>query len=224
MGRTALLLGATGLVGREVVSCLLEEPEYDKVNILARRPLDVVHPKLNVAISDLDHMEDHEALFRVDDIYCCLGTTIKKAGTREAFRKVDYEYPLRAARLGKKNGASGYILVSAMGASKESRFFYSRVKGELEEALKKTKYEKFVTLRPSLLLGKREHDFRMGEKLAEYASIPMRFLFRGKLSKFKPVHADSVAAMMVTMALVPKKGVMVLESIGESRFASIPER
>jgi uncharacterized protein YbjT (DUF2867 family) len=217
MGRKALLLGATGLIGKELLHLLLAENEYEQVNIIVRNGVDIHHPKLNTVIDNLDSMDSYEDMFKVDDIYCCLGTTIKKAGTRENFQKVDLDYPLQAARLGLKQGASKYLVVSAIGADENSPFFYSRVKGRLEEGLTKMGFESVIIFRPSLLLGKRE-EVRIGEKAAELVSVPLGFLFKGKLRKYRPVQGEAVASMMLAAALLPGKGIKVFESIGTTEF------
>jgi uncharacterized protein YbjT (DUF2867 family) len=217
MGKKALLLGATGLVGNELLHLLLEEDEYEQVHIIVRKDVDIHHRKLNKVTASLDHMDLYEELFQVDDVYCCLGTTIKKAGTRENFKKVDLDYPIAAARMALKNGASKYLVVSAIGADENSPFFYSRVKGELEKELTKMNFQSIVIFRPSLLLGKRE-EVRVGEKAAELAAVPLGFLLNGKLKKYRPVKGAAVASMMLTAGLLPGEGVKVFESIGTAEF------
>jgi hypothetical protein len=163
-----MLLGATGLVGRECLRLLLADPGVTRIVALTRRPLDdqALWPKLQVEVVDFEQLASRGELFGVDQIFCALGTTIKKAGSRDAFRRVDFIYPLTAAKLGAERGARHFLLVSSLGASAESRFFYNRVKGQLEDALRTLPYPSVTIVRPSLLVGTRE-EFRLGEKLAK---------------------------------------------------------
>src|SRR2546422_227594 len=131
--RTALLAGATGLVGGHVLRLLLADESYQKITVLSRRGLPVTSPKLQQRLIDFDHLADLDVP-RVDDVFCCLGTTIKKAGSQEAFRKVDFGYVEALARIAARAGAKQFLLVSAIGADAKSRVFYSRVKGETEAA------------------------------------------------------------------------------------------
>ena len=123
--KTALIIGATGLVGKFCLSYLLNENAYARVIAISRKPIGFTHPKLNNIVCDFDQLEKHQAEIKADDIYCCLGTTIAVAGSREAFTKVDYTYPLQVAEMAKQNGASQFLLVSALGADKNSKIFYS---------------------------------------------------------------------------------------------------
>jgi len=205
-GRSVMLLGATGLVGRECLRLLLADPGVTRIVALTRRPLDdqALWPKLHVEIVDFDRLADRGELFGVDQIFCALGTTIKKAGSRDAFRRVDFTYPLTAAKLGAERGVRHFLLVSALGASAESRIFYNRVKGQLEDALRTLPYPSVTIVRPSLLVGDRE-EFRLGEELGKRVG----WLAPGK---FKPVSATHVAAALVRAAQDDAPGLHILES------------
>ncbi|MCP8968887.1 oxidoreductase [Ectobacillus ponti] len=209
--RTALVLGATGLVGQEVVRQLLDSPAYSSVAILTRRPLDWESPKLHQHIVQFDELEVYAAQFQVHDVYCCLGTTIKKAKTKEQFWKVDYEYTIQAAKLAAGQGVQNFLVISSMGASEKSLFFYSQVKGRMERELKQLPIRSIHVLRPSLLLGERE-EFRFGEKLAEKVSAAFPFLYSGALRKYRPITAEQVAKAMCRLALADGKGIHVHES------------
>ncbi|KAA0547499.1 oxidoreductase [Bacillus sp. BGMRC 2118] len=211
MEKKALVIGATGLVGKSLVHKLLNEESYSKVTILVRKDSSIQHPKLHSVKVDFDQLEDWKEEFAVDDVFCCIGTTIKKAGSQEAFRKVDYDYPIQAALLAKSEGADQYLVISSMGASDKSPFFYSRVKGELEEKLKDLSFAALHIFRPSLLLGNRE-EFRLGEKAAEKISRVLPFLFFGRMSKYKPISAETVVGAMVKTARLNKKGIHIYES------------
>ncbi|HET7435245.1 MAG TPA: NAD(P)H-binding protein [Thermoanaerobaculia bacterium] len=199
-----LLLGATGLVGRELLSLLLADPDVERVTVVARRPSGVAHPKLDERVFDLAELAQHADAFAVDVIFCALGTTIKQAGSQERFRFVDYDLPLEAARLGRAAGARHYLVVTAQGANAKSRIFYSRVKGELEDALRTIGYPSLTIARPSLLVGHRT-EVRRGERIAAKLS----FLFPPSL---KPISARSVARALVASAHERATGVQILDS------------
>jgi uncharacterized protein YbjT (DUF2867 family) len=205
-GRSVMVLGATGLVGRECVRQLLDDPSVARVVAVTRRPLsdDVVSAKLRVEIIDFDRLASRGDLFAVDQIFCALGTTIKQAGSQAAFRRVDLEYPLAVAKLGVEHGAQDFLLVSALGASARSRIFYSRVKGELEDALRTLPYRSVTIVRPSMLVGERS-ETRLGEQIA----TRIGWLAPGK---YKPVLASDVAAALVNAARVHAPGRQIIES------------
>jgi uncharacterized protein YbjT (DUF2867 family) len=209
--RSALLLGATGLVGGHCLELLLAEPAYARLVVLTRRPLEREHPKLAQHIVDFDRLAEHAALFAVDDVFCCLGTTIRRAGSQDAFRKVDRLYPHEAARLALEQGARQFLLVSAVGADPTSRVFYNRVKGEVEMAVQALAFQRVVIVRPSLLLGERA-GFRPGERIAEWMSKPLAPLLRGPLARYRPIPARTVARALVRLALEEGMGVRVVES------------
>ena len=191
-----MVIGATGLTGRLVVEKLLGRPDITSVVVPVRRSLGLDEPKLVEHLVDFDHFEAHAKIFEVDALVCCLGTTIKKAGSREAFRKVDYDYAFNAAELAREGGAQVMILMSAVGASSGSSVFYSRVKGELEDAVRGLKFPCLSIYHPSLLLGDR-NEHRAGESLG-MAVMPManRALI-GPMRKYRAIEAETVAAAMV---------------------------
>ncbi|WP_134685131.1 oxidoreductase [Brevibacillus migulae] len=196
MKRTALVAGATGLIGGHLVKQLLDNPAYEKIIAISRRPLGLQHEKLDHRLIDFNQLEQADELFQVDSVFCCLGTTIKKAQSQEAFRVVDYEYPLSLGRMAKNHGVSNFLLVSSMGANAQSSIFYSRVKGELEEQLIQLDLPSLHIFRPSLLLGDRQ-EFRFGEKAGELLAKPLSALLIGKWRKYRPIEAGRVARAMV---------------------------
>ncbi|MFC7786241.1 NAD-dependent epimerase/dehydratase family protein [Rossellomorea sp. GCM10028870] len=198
MPKVALVEGSTGLVGSHLIEILIKSPEYKKVISFVRRSSGVKHEKLDERIIPFDQMKllPHE---EIDDVFCCLGTTIKKAQTKEAFRKVDYEYPVQLGNLGKDHGAKQYMVISAIGASSGSPFFYSKVKGELEEDLIALNYPALHIFRPSLLLGERD-EFRLGEKAGEIFSRAIRPVMVGKLKKYRSISGGQVAYGMYRAA------------------------
>ena len=194
-----MLLGATGLTGREVLRGLLDAPEINKVVAPVRSPLPVKHPKLLAPVVDFEHLSRQPQLFQVDTVICCLGTTISKAGSREAFRRVDHDYPLQAARLARSAGARLFLLMSAMGAAPASPVFYSRVKGELEEALKALQFDGLFIFQPGLLLGQRE-ERRPAEALAGRLMPLLNWALAGRLRRYRGIEAATVARAMVRQA------------------------
>lgn len=208
--RTALIAGATGLVGWHLLNLLLSDPYYSKVWVLTRRKLSLDNPKLEQLVLDnFDALPMLESFPEVQDVYCCLGTTMKKAGSKEAFRKVDYTYPFELAKVAAARGASQYLLVTAMGANKGSLFFYNRVKGEVEETVSKiSQYKSIHVFRPSLLLGHRKED-RLGEGLMQKITRIIRPLMVGPLRKYRPIQGHVVAEGMLAAAKSEERGVTV---------------
>lgn len=211
MGRRALILGATGLIGGHLLNHLLHSNAYDYVAIITRRDFPFEHPKLQKFTFELSELEKFKEVFKVHDVFCCLGTTIKKAGSESAFKQVDFEYPLAAGKIAIEAGAEQFLTVSAMGANSESRIFYNRVKGDMEEEIKKLPFTGVHIFRPSLLLGKRE-EFRLGERAAEWFAKPFSGFFKGSLKKYAPIPAETVACSMVVSALKRESGIHIYES------------
>ncbi len=195
----ALIVGATGLVGRLCLQALLDDDHYSEVIALARKPLLKTHRKLKIIITTFDNLLPIISGIHVNDVYCCLGTTIKKAGSQEAFKKIDYSLVVTVAELMRKQGAEQFLVISAMGANKDSKVFYNRVKGEMELALQKLEYPCLHIIRPSLLLGPRE-EFRLGEKIAVILTPLLKLILLGPLKKYRPVGAQKVAQFMVQAA------------------------
>lgn len=210
-GKSALLFGASGLVGGELLQCLLEADEYDRVIIIVRRDLGVSHPKLQQVISNFSDLTLHADIFAVNDVFCCLGTTVKKTPDQNEYKKIDVDYPLEIARLAKENQVQNYLIVSAMGADKHSRFFYNRLKGLLEDELMKIGLPGLHIFRPSLLNGARK-EFRSGEKAAIVLSRIFIFLFVGPLRKYRPISATAVARGMYAAAQKNKTGSFIYNS------------
>lgn len=211
MKKHAVVLGATGMVGTQLVRQLAEDPQYGTVTALVRRPLPSPHPEVEQVIADWDRLEEYSQVFQADVVYCCLGTTIKTAGSRQAFRRVDLDYPLAAARLAKQSGVPVFAVISSLGADVNSPFFYSRVKGEMERRLGELGLPSLYILRPSLLLGQRTEN-RPGEQAAAAISRVMPFLYSGPFRKYKPVEADVVAAAMRGAVRQGESGVRIYPS------------
>lgn len=209
--RNALIAGASGLIGSHLLNLLLDSGRYRTIYVLSRRPLAIRQANVEEVIVDFDQLADVQ-LPEVDDVFCCLGTTMKKAGSKEAFRKVDFQYPLELAKKAASSGASQYLLVSAMGAKRSSFFFYNKVKGEVEEEISKISQYKMVAIfRPSLLLGERDEN-RTGEGLAKVLMRFVKPLMRGPFRKYRPIHARTVANGMLQVARQDLRGVHIFES------------
>jgi uncharacterized protein YbjT (DUF2867 family) len=199
MRKTALLAGATGLIGSALLPLLLASDRYAKVIVVGRRPVATQHPKLTQVVVDLGAIETERLRLIADDVFCCLGTTIKQAGSREAFYKVDFLYVVQLAALTAANFAAQFLVVSSLGADVNSRFYYSRVKGEMEEAVGQTPFRAIHVFRPSLLLGDRAQP-RLGERLGAVVLALARPLLRGGWRKYRPVAATTVAQAMLRAA------------------------
>ncbi len=196
--RTALLVGATGLVGGHLLDLLLADSRYARVVVLARRTLDREDDTLDVRVVDFDALGTAEGadLPPVDDVYCALGTTIAAAGSREAFYRVDHDYPVTVARLAHAAGARRMALVSSIGANTRAGNYYLRMKGETERDVAAVGYECLEILRPGLLLGQRPRR-RPKEAVASVATRAAAPLLAGRLRAYRPVEARQVAAAMI---------------------------
>jgi uncharacterized protein YbjT (DUF2867 family) len=207
----ALVLGATGLVGGFCVEELLRSRAWTTVRTAGRRPVAVDDPRLDQRIVDFERLDEDAEAFRADDVFCCIGTTIARAGSRVRFRRVDLEYPLAAARLARERGARRFFLVSAVDADAGSRIFYNRVKGETEASVRALGFETLVIARPSLLLGERD-EVRTAERIGQRLAGPVAWLMRGPLAPYRPVHARDVARALVSLASDAPPGVHILPS------------
>ncbi|MDA3916416.1 MAG: NAD(P)H-binding protein [Deltaproteobacteria bacterium] len=209
--KKALLLGGSGLIGGHCLDYLLNDGYYSQVEALVRRPLSLKHPKLVQHQASFDQLKDPLTTIQANDVYCCLGTTIKKAGSKSAFREVDFTYPTEIAKLSLANGAEQFLLVSAIGANPNSSIFYNRVKGEVEQAIAQCGFQGFYIFRPSLLLGKRQErrpSEEFGGKVFQFFS----FGFKGPLKKYKPIESKAVAFAMIEIAKEQRYGKQIYES------------
>lgn len=206
MSKTALVIGATGLVGAELVRQLLDSPHYKQVIALVRRALPLEHPKLRQEIFDFDHPD--AAKVHGDDLFCAMGTTLAKAGSKEAQYKIDCTYPVEVGKIARANGVKRYLLVSSIGADARSGNFYLRTKGDLEETIAGLGFEAFVSARPSFLLGDRQ-EFRLGEKIGIVLVEAFRFMIP---KKYRGIQAAQVAAALIAWANQDFTGIQYLES------------
>lgn len=202
-----ILAGATGLVGRHVLARALADPRVTHVVAPTRRPLPA-HPNLDAPLVDFDALPADAAWWRADAVICALGTTMKTAGSRDAFRRVDHDYPLAIADLARRHGTPVYVLNSAMGADAQSRVFYNRVKGDLESALRTRGFASLTLVRPGLIGGDRD-ERRLGETLATHV---LRTLHPLLPRKWRINPAERIADALLDAALDPPAGVHVVAS------------
>lgn len=204
--KTAIVLGATGLIGKKVTEHLLKNDNYSTVIILVRKPLNINHPKLKQHIFNYDAIDN--TLLKGDDLFCCLGTTIKTAGSKEAFRKVDLDYVVNVAKASKGNGINHFAVISAMGANKNSTVFYNQIKGEMEESIKAIGFNSTYIIRPSLLLGDRK-EFRFGELIGKFFMITLSFLIP---KKYRAIYDVQVAISMIHFMSHTEHGYFIKEN------------
>jgi uncharacterized protein YbjT (DUF2867 family) len=211
MPKTALLAGASGLIGSHLLPQLLASERYDRVIVVGRRPLPLQHPKLTQVVTEFDQLEDARLQLIADDVFCCLGTTRQQAGSKEAFYRVDFLYVVALAALTASNFAAQFLVVSSLGADAGSRVYYSRVKGEMEDAIRPMPFRAVHVFRPSLLLGQRAQP-RLGERVAGVALGVLGPLLRGSWRQYQPVAAATVATAMLRAAAEDARGVRIHRS------------
>jgi len=198
LGKTALVVGASGLVGQQLVKALLQDDTFTTVKLLVRRPYTVNHPKTEVQLVDFDSLDDiTQKTGKGDVIFCCVGTTNKKVkGDKTAYRNIDHNIPFNVAWAGLKNGYEKYLLVSAVGANAGSKNFYLQLKGEAEDDISNLHLHSLQIFRPSFLLGNRK-EFRLGELFAKILAKPLSIFLGGSLRKYKPVRDITLAKAMI---------------------------
>ncbi|MBW8362300.1 MAG: NAD(P)H-binding protein [Kaistella sp.] len=198
----ALVIGATGATGKDLVAQLLKDPDFEEVDVFVRKPLNITNPKLKTHIVNFEKPDEWKNLIKGDVAFSCLGTTLKDAGSKEAQRKVDFEYQLNFAKAAKENDVEDYVLVSAYGASPDSKIFYSRMKGELEQAVKELRFKKITIFSPGML--ERNDSERTGEVLGGKI---IKFANRlGLLEHQKPLPTYVLAKAMVNSSKIKSYG------------------
>lgn len=202
--KTAIVIGSTGLVGKELVKLLLEDKEYSKVKTFSRRSLNIKVDKLEEFLISFDELEKYNELITGDELFSCLGTTIKKAGTKKEQYKIDFEYQLNFAKIASENSVKNYFLVSSTGANPKSKNFYLRIKGELEDSVKLLPFEKTVIFQPSILVGIRDES-RILEKVGIFVMNFLTLMIPA-IKKYKPIPARTVAIGMLNSAKDIKLG------------------
>ncbi len=206
-----MIVGASGLVGSFCLQFLLDDTMYNKVIVIIRKPLPLRHEKFEQHVIDFDQLNNFSHLIKSDDVFCCLGTTTRKAGSQAEYEKVDYTYPLELAKIASKNGTQQFLIVTSIGANPASPLFYLRTKGRVEEAIHSLPFRTVHIFRPSMLVGKRE-EFRWQDYLVppllKIAAVGMV----GRWRKYRAIEARTVAYSMVEIAKMDLEGVHVYES------------
>lgn len=198
----ALVIGATGATGKDLVNQLLNDKEFDEVDIFVRKPFDIQNDKLKVHVVNFEKPEEWKNMVKGDVAFSCLGTTLKDAGSKEAQKKVDFDYQYEFAKAAKENEVEDYILVSAYGANPQSKIFYSKMKGELEEAVKQLHFNKITIFKPGML--ERKDSERTGEVLG---SRIIKFANKlGLLESQKPLPTDILAKAMINSSKIKSNG------------------
>jgi uncharacterized protein YbjT (DUF2867 family) len=208
MSKTALVIGATGLTGSNLVNILLKDPTIRTIKIFGRKTIGILHTKIEEHLVDLLNPTSFENDFTGDVAFCCIGTTAKKTPDKDLYRKIDYGIPVAIAELCKKNNIPHFITISALGANKNSSVFYNRTKGEMEEAILASPIEQLNILRPSLIVGDRK-EFRLGEKIASGVMKIAQLFMIGSLRKYRPIQALQIAQAMAYLSNHPTKAIII---------------
>lgn len=211
MSKTALIAGGTGLVGRHLVGLLVETKEFDEIKVLVRKGSTHKLKGVSVIELDYDQLSDAKSQLGAEVVFCCLGTTMKKAGSKEQFHRVDFTYPYELATLSLNNGSQQFNIITAAGANANSMFFYNRVKGEVEIAISKLGFHNINIFRPSLLLGQRD-DPRIAERIGAAVAKGINPLLFGSFKKHRAIEAETVARAMVNVSLENRNGIQVISS------------
>jgi len=220
MEKIALVAGATGLIGSRVLDELVKCGEFHTIKALVREGTSINTPGIAFLKVDFDHLDKAVEDLKADAVFCCLGTTMKKAKTREQFYKVDFIYPLALAQIALENHSSQFHLISSIGANPKSLFYYSRVKGEIEQAISSLHIPNINIYRPSLLLGQRQ-ERRAGEQIGALFAKTLAPIILGPAKKYRAIEASVVARAMVKASLKKLTGTQIFESDIISRMGSI---
>lgn len=207
--KTAVIAGASGLIGSSLVQRLLKSENYGQIFALVRSPLGIQHDQLKEVVIDFDELLTMSDFPHGDDVFCCLGTTQAKSKDEEEYRKIDYHYCYNLAQRALKEGADRFFLISSLGAKKGSKNFYLNLKGELEHDISFLDYRTIYIFRPSLLRGDRK-EYRLGERFAQLVTRIIPFF--GPWKKYKPIHADQVTKAMMQVIRQEDEGCYFYES------------
>jgi len=219
MSKTAIVIGATGLIGHDLLMKLLSSENYKEVLAISRKTLGIEHSKLKELIVNFDELANYSSEINADVVFCCLGTTLKKTPDLAQYRKIDYQYPIDIATISFKNGAKSYHLVSSMGANIKSSLFYSRTKGEVERDLQKIPFPAIHIYRPSLLDGSRKEE-RTGERFMIGLFRLVNPLLVGPLRKYRSINIEKVADAMLAKENSNEKGIQIYQSDEIAAIAS----
>lgn len=211
MSKKAIIAGASGLIGSKLLDILLAKPDYDEVLVLVRKKLPIEHSKITQLVIDFEKLDEHAAALTGDVIFCSLGSTKRKTPDLNDYRKIDHDYPIKLAQLGKQNGIEQYHLVSALGADSKSTNFYKKMKGDTEDDIKKVGLKCLHIYEPSMLTGFRK-EYRALERIAiGFMNVIDPFLF-GNSKKYQTIPAQTVAQAMYNESIKNKEGVFIYPS------------
>ena len=210
MGKTAIILGASGLTGSILMNKLLTDDRYDIIKIFSRKSLSNHNPKIIEKTCNLFELEELIDDFKADEVYCCIGTTAKKTPDKKVYKRIDYGIPVSAAKLCEENGINTFLVVSSLGADFNSSIFYNRTKGEMERDVNKANIANTYILRPSIILGNRSEK-RMGESIGVTVIKFLKFFLIGKLKKYRAIDAEKIAQAMIELANA-KPDINIIES------------
>jgi uncharacterized protein YbjT (DUF2867 family) len=220
MEQTAIVFGATGLTGSSLLLELLEDSRFSKIKVFARYPLPISDARIEqVILADFDKLEEFSSSIKGDVVFCCLGTTIRQAGTAEAFRKIDLTYPVTISKIAQANNIPSFVVISSIGADYKSKVLYLRTKGEMEKTIRLQYSGNLKVLRPSMLLGHRK-EFRLAEEIGKVLTIAIGFILLGPLRKYRGVKASVVAKAMIKSLDLPADKLIIesneIVKLGES--------
>ena len=196
--KTALLFGASGLVGSHVLNQLISNNSYSKIKLFVRSSIDISDPKIEIIQTDFNNLENHREDIKGDDCFFCIGTTKQNSPDKSEYRRVELEVPKQIAQIAKSNSVNSFVFISSGYADPKSSGDYLKFKGEVEEELKRLNFPKLGIMRPSFLLGDRKEK-RVGEKIGIFVFKVLSPLFLGPLKKMKPIHSATVAKVMIAI-------------------------
>lgn len=215
MKKTAIILGASGATGTEILNVLLDDNRYENIKLFSRKKSNRTHPKIEEFVGDLFELEKFENEFTADEVYCCIGTTNKQTPNKEVYKKIDYGIPIAAAKLCKKNRIPIFLVMSSLGANSSSKTFYTKTKGQMENAVLALEIKHTYIFRPSLLLRKTKES-RLLEKVAGVVLKIIGVLLIGNLKKYRAIETIVVAKSMIIVAnKKPEKQLFLSDAIQE---------
>lgn len=209
-GKSALVFGSTGLVGAYLLEELLQNNKYTSIKLFVRKETGLKHPRIEEYLIDFSELNQKKEQIKGTDVFICLGTTLKKAGSIKKMEQIDHYLPVEIGKIALSNGAKNIAVVSSIGANQNAKNYYLRIKGEMEADILKLPYQNICIARPSLLLGERKEK-RTAEIISKYIMKSLGFLFVGKIRKYRAIQGKTVARAMI-QALIENKGEMILES------------
>lgn len=202
MGKTAIILGATGLTGNILLKKLIADKNYSCIKLFSRNTVDLNSEKIQEFLIDVLQLDQHSKDFIADEVFCCVGTTAAKTKDKNSYKAIDYGIPVNAAKLAKKNGIKTFVVISSMGADAKSAIFYNRTKGEMEHAILQQNIKNTIILRPSLIGGNRNEN-RVGERIGKGMMTILNPFLIGGFKKYKMIDPEKIASCMMLLANKP---------------------